>query len=106
MRHVGERHGLHLPPTEQNVTAALFWTQAKIFKFSKTDFEVTGTLLPALSDPVRLRFNTDASYYIKIVGNLKWNVSFYGNWDNRPPPGFSSSDYGTSSGITWSFGLK
>jgi hypothetical protein len=96
----------NLPPTEQNVTAALFWTQAKLFKFSKTDFEVTGTLLPALSDPGRLRFNTDASYYIKIVSNLKWNVSFYGNWDNRPPPGFSSSDYGTSSGITWSFGLK
>jgi putative salt-induced outer membrane protein YdiY len=96
----------NLPATEQNVTSALFWGQAKLFKFSKTDLVVTGTLLPALSDPGRLRFNTDASYYIKLVGNLKWNVSFYGNWDNRPPPGFASSDYGTSSGISWSFGLK
>jgi putative salt-induced outer membrane protein YdiY len=96
----------NLLATEQNVTSALFWGQAKLFKFSKTDLVVTGTLLPALSDPGRLRFNTDASYYIKLVGNLKWNVSFYGNWDNRPPPGFASSDYGTSSGISWSFGLK
>src|SRR5262249_22715191 len=48
----------NLPPSEQNVTAALFWAQAKLFRFSKTDFAVTGTLLPALSDPGRLRFNT------------------------------------------------
>jgi Protein of unknown function, DUF481 len=96
----------NLLATEQNVTSALFWAQAKLFKFSKTNLVVTGTLLPALSDPGRLRFNTDASYYIKLVGNLKWNFSFYGNWDNRPPPCFASSDYGTSSGISWSFGLK
>jgi hypothetical protein len=88
------------------VATALLYAQAKLFKFSKTDLEVTATLFPALSDPGRLRFNTDASYYIKLVSNLKWNISFYGNWDNRPPPGFSSSDYGTSSGISWSFGLK
>jgi hypothetical protein len=96
----------NLPPSEQDLTAALFWAQAKLFKFSKTDLEATGTLLPALSDPGRLRFNTDATYYIKLIGNLKWNISFYGNWDNRPPAGFSGSDYGTSSGLTWSFGLK
>lgn len=96
----------NLPPTQQNVTAALLWGQAKLFKFSKTDLEATVSLLPALSDAGRLRFNTSASYYIKLVSNLKWNVSFYGNWDNRPPPGFSSSDYGTSSGISWTFGLK
>jgi hypothetical protein len=96
----------NLPPTEQNVTAALIYTEARLFKFSKTNLDATATVLPALSDPGRLRFNTNASYYIKLVSNLKWNVSFYGNWDNRPPPGFSSSDYGTSSGISWSFGLK
>jgi hypothetical protein len=95
-----------LPPSKQDVTSALFWAQAKLFKFSKTDLEATGTLLPALSDPGRLRFNTNATYYIKLIGNLKWNISFYGNWDNQPPTGFSGSDYGTSSGVSWTFGLK
>jgi putative salt-induced outer membrane protein YdiY len=90
----------------QNVAAAIFYCQAQFFKFSKTNLDVTAALLPALSDPGRLRFNTNASYYLKIVSNLKWNVSFYGNWDNRPPPGFASSDYGTSSGLSWTFGLK
>ena len=47
--------------------------------------------------PGRVRFATNASYYVKLFSNLSWNLSFYGNWDNRPPPGFSGSDYGTSS---------
>jgi len=93
-------------PTGQNVAAALIYAEANLFKFSKTNLDVTASLLPALSDPGHVRFDTNASYYIKIISNLKWNVSFYGNWDNRPPAGFSGSDYGTSSGISWTFGLK
>jgi hypothetical protein len=48
----------------------------------------------------------NAAYYVKLFSNLKWNVSFYGNWDNQPLPGFASGDYGTSSGLSWTFGLK
>ena len=95
-----------VPVNNQNVAAAIFYGQGQFFKFSKTNLDVTAALLPAFSDPGRVRFNTNGSYYIKIVSNLKWNVSFYGNWDNRPPPGFSSSDYGTSAGLSWTFGLK
>ncbi|HTS09809.1 MAG TPA: DUF481 domain-containing protein [Candidatus Eisenbacteria bacterium] len=92
--------------SNQNLAAAIVYGQAKFFKFSKTSLNVTGSVLPALSDPGRVRFDTNASYYVKIFSNLKWNITFYGNWDNRPPPGLSGSDYGTSSGLTWTFGLK
>ena len=92
--------------TQQNILAALIYGDAQFFKFSKTNLNLTAALIPAISDPGRLRFNANASYYIKIFSDLKWNVSFYGNWDNRPPPGFSGSDYGTSSGLSWTFGLK
>jgi hypothetical protein len=96
-----------LATSGQNVASVLIYLDAKLFKFSKTNLDVTASLLPALSDPGRVRFNTNAAYYIKLIGNLKWNVSFYGNWDNRPPPGVpSGSDYGTSSGVSWTFGLK
>jgi len=101
-----EYKALTVPATGQNAAAALIYAEANLFKFSKTNFDVTATLLPALSDFGRVRFETNAAYYIKLIGNLKWNVSFYGNWDSRPPPGFAGSDYGTSSGISWSFGLK
>jgi len=95
-----------IPVDNQKLAAAIFFGQAQFFKFSKTNLDVTGSVLPVLSDPGRVHFNTDASYYIKIISNLKWNMSFYGNWDNRPPLGFSGSDYGTSSGLSWTFGLK
>ena len=91
----------------QRVAAALIYAEARFFKFSRTNLDLTASVLPAVSDPGRVRFNANASYYIKIFSNLRWDVSFYGNWDNRPPPkGYSGSDYGTSSGLSWTFGLK
>ncbi len=90
----------------QNITGALISGNLKMFRFSKTNLDVTGVLLPALSDPGRLYFNTNATYYVKLFWDLKWNASFYGNWDNRPPAGLPGSDYGTTSGLSWSFGLK
>ena len=92
-------------PTE-NVVSALIAADLKFFRFNKTTLDVTATLYPALNDPGRVRFNSNASYYIKLFGNLSWNISFYGNWDSRPPPGFAGSDYGTSSGLTWTFGSR
>ena len=90
----------------QNVAAALIFGDVRFFKFSKTTLNITGAVTPALTDPGRVRIDTNASYYIKIIGNLKWNVSFYGNWDNRPPFGVPGSDYGSSSGLSWTYGLK
>ena len=93
-------------PATQNLAAALIGAEVQFFKFSKTNLNVTATLFPALSEPGRVLFNTNASYYIKIFGNLSWNISFYGNWDSQPPAHLSGSDYGSSSGLTWTFGLK
>ncbi len=90
----------------QNTAAALIYMDARLFKFSRTNLDVTATVLPAISDPGRVHFNTQDYYYVKLFKNLKWNLSFYGNWDTRPPLGFSGSDYGTSLGISWTFGLR
>lgn len=95
-----------LSTNHQNIAAAIFYGQAQLFKFSKTNLDMTAALLPALSEPGRVHFNTNASYYIKIISNLRWNLSLYGSWDNRPPRSFSGSDYGTSSGLSWTFGVK
>lgn len=95
-----------VPVGKQSTAAALIYAKGSFFKFSKTKLDATAAILPSLSDPGRVRIDTNAAYYIKIISDLKWNVSFYGNWDNRPPPGFSGSDYGTSSGLSWTFGLK
>ena len=97
---------LAVPLGRQNIAAGLIAAEIKAFKFSRTNLAVSAALLPALSDPGRIFFNTNASYYLKLFHNLSWNFSFYGNWDSRPPGGLSGSDYGTSSGLSWTFGNR
>jgi hypothetical protein len=92
--------------TSENVTSGLIGTNLKLLYFDKTTLTVNAYLFPAISDLGRLHFNLNTSYYVRLRGNLKWNITFYGNWDNRPPAGFSASDYGSSSGVSWTFGNR
>jgi len=89
-----------------NIAAAVVAAELKLFKFDKTNLDITATVFPALTQPGRVFFNTNATYYVKLFRHLTWNVSFYGNWDNQPPSHFSGSDYGTSSGLGWKFGNR
>lgn len=90
----------------QNAAAALLTADLKVFRFKKTNLDISAVVLPGISEPGRLRTNANASYYIKLFSDLSWNCSFYGNWDNQPPPGLAGSDYGSSSGLSWSFGNR
>ena len=87
----------------QNAAAALVSSELKVFRFKKTDLDISAVVLPGISEPGRFRTNVNASYYLKFFGELRWNLSFYGNWDNQPPPTLAGSDYGTSSGLSWTF---
>ena len=93
-----------VPAQTQQVTFGLVGTQFKMFRFNRTNLDISANFLPAVSDPGRLQFNANTSYYVKLFGQLNWNFTFYANWDNRPPPGFAQSDYGASSGLSISFG--
>jgi hypothetical protein len=93
-----------LPVPTQNVASGLIGGEVKLFYFNKTNLLITTYLLPAVSEPGRVHFNLNTTYSVKLWSKLNWNISFYGNWDNRPPPRFSGSDYGSSSGLSWSFG--
>ncbi len=90
----------------QHVTSGLIGTSLEIFRFDRTTLTATANLLPAISEPGRLHFKLDTTYYVKLWGKLNWNLTLYDNWDNRPPPGFSGSDYGTSTGLSLSFGSR
>ena len=90
----------------QNLASGLIAANLQFFRFNKTNGNVNAVLLPVISEPGRVKFNMNATYYIKLTGDLSWNVSAYGNWDSRPPNGLSGSDYGSSSGLSWTFGNK
>src|ERR1700744_793364 len=59
-----------------NVEAALIVADLNLFRFKKTKLEANAVLLPAVSEPGRLHFTTNESYYLKVFGNLSWNLSF------------------------------
>lgn len=99
-----EQSSVSLP--EQNLAAVLIAAKLKLYRFNKTHLDLNALLLPVLSDPGRVKFATNVGYYVKFLGDFTWNVSFYSNWDSQPPPGFSGSDYGTSSGLGWTFGNR
>jgi hypothetical protein len=90
----------------RNTATGLVTAELKMFKFKKTNLDVTAVILPEISEPGRVRVNTNASYYVKLFSDLSWNFSLYGSWDNQPPPTLSGSDYGTSSGLSWTFGNR
>jgi hypothetical protein len=95
-----------LRPFTQNVATSLVAAEVKLFKFDKTNLNIRTQVFPALSQPGRVFLETNATYYIKLIGNLTWDISFYGNWDNQPPARLSGNDYGTSVGLGWTFGNK
>jgi hypothetical protein len=95
-----------VPIANQDVATAVISSNLKLFRFDKTNLNLNAILLPALSDPGRVFFSTNATYYVKLPANLSLNVSFYGNWDTRPPGNLPGSDYGTTTGISWTFGTS
>ena len=100
-----EPSNVDLPP--QNVSVALVSSNLEAFAFKKTRLDISSTVFPALgSQKGRAYYKANATYYIKLFGKVDWNLSFYGNWDTRPPPTFSGSDYGSSTGLSWTFGIK
>jgi putative salt-induced outer membrane protein YdiY len=94
------------PSRAQQVTSGLVGAKLRLFRFDRTNLTISATLLPAISDPGRLHFNLNSAYSVKLWRKLNWNFTFYGNWDNRPPPEFSTSDYGASSGLSVNFGNR
>jgi hypothetical protein len=90
----------------QNIAVGFVSTDIKFFKFKKTNLDVSASLIPALTDAGRVHLNTNAVYYIKIISDISWNFSFYGSWDSKPPSTLPKSDYGASSGLSWTFGNR
>jgi Protein of unknown function, DUF481 len=90
----------------QNLAFGVVAANLQFFRFDKTNSSINAILMPGISDPSRVKFNLNATYYIKLTGNLSWNVSVYDNWDSKPPAGLSGTDYGSSSGLSWTFGNK
>src|SRR3954466_1455986 len=90
----------------QDTAVGLISSNLEVFSFKKTRLKVYGTLAPALSQRGRLFSRLNATYYLSVFGKVDWNFSFYGSWDTQPPAHLPSSDYGTSTGLSYTFGNR
>ncbi len=91
-------------PDTQNILGFLGSSSLEAFRFKKTRLTTSVTVLPALNDIGRYFLRTNATYYLKLFGQIDWNFSAYLNLDSRPPEHLQGSDYGTSTGFSYSFG--
>ena len=88
----------------QSILGAMLLGKVQYVRFKQMSLVLTADAIPSLSEPGRFYFNTNASYFLKLFGEINWNLSFYGNWDTQPPAGTTGNDYGLNSGLSWTFG--
>lgn len=90
--------------SREDMLGVLLLGTVSYVKFKKTTLTMTVNAIPSLTEAGRFYFNTNASYFLKLFGQINWNLSFYGNWDTQPPAGTSGNDYGINSGLSFTFG--
>jgi hypothetical protein len=91
-------------PDINTTTVGIFASRIEMFRFKKMRVDLSASIFPALNQESRVFSKTNGALYFKVFGKIDWNFSFYGSWDTQPPPRFQGSDYGTSTGLSWSFG--
>jgi hypothetical protein len=71
--------------------------------FRRLQFNGSLALHPNLTTLGRVRVGAESSLKLEIVRNLYWKLSFYENYDNRPPVAAPKNDFGTSTSVGWTF---
>lgn len=76
------------------------------FRFDNPELDWSTTLqvIPNLTDWGRVRANFDTSLRWTVINDLKWGLTFYSKFDNRPVGDeASSNDYGVNTNVTYDF---
>ena len=60
-------------------------------------------LFPGITEPERLRVGVNISLRNEVVRSVFWDLTFFSNYDNRPPETASEEDYGIVTSIGASF---
>ena len=74
-----------------------------IFRFDASEFETRASFYPNLSDIGRYRFDFETSFRLDLIDDLYWNLTFFDNFDSRPPVDAPCNDVGLTSSFGWKF---
>ncbi len=86
-----------------NSLEGMLGAEVNFFRFKKMNILGTAQLYPSITDAGRVRLDANASSHLRIARDLYWDVSYYLNYDSRPPSDTPQTDYGLSSGLGWTF---
>jgi hypothetical protein len=78
-------------------------TQLNFFRFKTTNILANASFYPSITDPGRVRFDLNTSVKLRIAKDLYWNFGYYLDVDSRPPQNLPKTDYGSTSGLGWTF---
>ena len=83
----------------------LISSSLEIFKHTLpvTRLSASINIFPGITESGRMRVNTNISLRNEVIRSVFWDLTFFSNFDNRPPEGSSEEDYGivTSIGATF-----
>ena len=83
----------------------LISSSLEIFKHTLpvTRLSASIDVFPGITESGRMRVNTNISLRNEVVRSVFWDLTFFSNFDNRPPDGASEEDYGIVTSIGASF---
>lgn len=81
----------------------LLGTYFNFFTFGDWENDIASSLLvyPSLTESGRVRADFDISYRQDLFKDFYLRLSFYDQYDSRPPEGASKNDYGTTIAVGW-----
>jgi putative salt-induced outer membrane protein YdiY len=89
-------------PDQQN-EELLLGADYELFHFDRYTLNSQFLLFPGLSDFGRVRFTTTDVFSVKLSNNFRFNISFWDNFDSRPPLNAQKNATGISTGLGWTF---
>ncbi len=93
-------------PEDVDSVEAIFALDWDWFRFDapELDWSTTAQVIPSLTESGRVRGNFDTSLKWELINDLKWGVTFYSSFDNKPQSTTAStSDYGVNTTLTYKF---
>jgi putative salt-induced outer membrane protein YdiY len=92
-------------PTKQSDSNAegLLGVAYDSYRFKMGEIHLQALTFPGLSDSGRIRATTNNSLVIKLTNNFHFTLSFWDNYDSRPPTTAKKNELGLSSAVGWAF---
>ena len=100
------RENLTADPEDTDSLEAVFSASWDWFRFDEPELDWSTVLevIPSLTESGRVRANFDSGLQWEMINDLKWGISFYSSFDNKPQsPDASTSDYGVNTNLTYEF---